>query len=333
MLRRLYIPVHVHTHYPPQMRRQSLPVNRTSLLSPSVGRSSSCTPTPHDPHSNISSPTSSSARSHASRKGGSVSPVPQRSRSRQRLLSEIGEEQPGSSSGDSDQIKQNQSDQSLSSPKVKEAGHHRQRSHSPRMSGRDAGGRGGERGGRGEGGQKKASKRSLRKKAPASEERHTEGSKVATEGAERSRKEKSQADIFERGYDDATVNANPMSSLPPKVRRSPLLLRRTSRDDMNVSKKEMGELHFGSSRSQRDRSLDRLRSPRISLKKKSNVPVEVTPPTPIGEAPPTLDGESNNTVDSDPVSTSTLSSFDDGISILNADSPPQLLLKGLEDPE
>jgi hypothetical protein len=60
--------------------------------------------------------------------------------------------------------------------------------------------------------------------------------------------------------------------------------------------------------------------------KRKNVPVEVTPPTPGSDGGRMM-------IEAEAISTSTLSSFDDGISILNTDSPPQLILKGLEDPE
>ena len=243
-----------------------------------------------------------------------MSPTPGRSRSRQRKLPEIGEEQHGTLSSD---LERRTSDQSSRSRALEGVQHHqRQRSHSPKISGRESGGSGQmEDRGRGRRGQK-ASKRSSQKK-PSSED-HEPIHKV-----------KSRGDVFERGYDDDPVDIGTFSPRPPKVRRSPLLLRRKSRDDLTVAsadKKEGKELQFGSSKASRDVSLDRMRSPRASLKRKEKLPVEVTPPTPVGEAPPTV-------IDSDPLSTSTLSSFDDGISILNTGSPPQLILKGLEDPE
>ena len=103
------------------------------------------------------------------------------------------------------------------------------------------------------------------------------------------RKVQSRGNVFERGYDDDPVDTGTFSPRPPNARRSPLLLRKKSRDDLSVAsadKKEVMELQFGSSKALRDLSLDRIRSPRASLKRKNNLPVEVTPPTPDGETPP-----------------------------------------------
>ena len=296
-----------------QKRHQSLPASHTGFLSPMTGRSR--TPTPQDPHSNISSPSSGSASLV-------TSPAPPRSRSRQRKLSEIDEEhQHGSSSGDSDQLRRKTSDQSLRSrtPDVGQQGQNQLRSHSPRVRDRERGRREHH---------KKSSKKSSRK-PPIDARNSPDSSDLIGQGVQ------SGGDIFERGYDDEVVDTSaasrPVSPHPPKSNknRSPLLLRRKSRDDIAIAssnkKDATKDLQFGTTKStKRDLSLDRMRSPRGSIKRK-NVPVEVTPPTPVGEA--------NKTIDSDPVSNSTLSSFDDGISILNTDSPPQLILKGLEDPE
>ena len=261
-----------------------------------------------------------------------MSPASGRSRSRQRKLPEIGEEQHGTSSGDLDQLKKQKPQQSLRSRTPESVQHHqRQRSHSPKISSRKNGGSGQredrDRGRRGQ----KSSKWSSREKL-SSEDGHIydpETNELPQESRKLIRKVQSRGDVFERGYDDDPVDTGTFSPRPPKARRSPLLLRKKSRDDLSVAsadKKEGRELQYGSSKSSRDLSLDRIRSPRASLKRKNNLPVEVTPPTPDGEAPP-------NIIDSDPVSTSTLSSFDDGISILNTESPPLLILKGLEDPE
>lgn len=316
-----------------QKRHQSLPATHAGFLSPMMGRSGSRTPTPQDPHSIISSPTSSSSLMTSPAPGRLVtSPAPRRSRSRQRKLPEIGEEQHGTSSSDLEQLKKQKSDQSLRSRTPESVQHHqRQRSHSPKISSREDGGSGQrEDRDRGRMGQK-SSRRSSRKKLSAEDGYiyDPEINDLPQESHRLVHKVQSRGDVFERGYDDDPVDTSTFSPRPPKARRSPLLLRKKSRDDLSVAsadKKEVKGLQFGSSKASRDLSLDRIRSPRASLKRKNNLPVEVTPPTPDGEAPPTA-------IDSDPVSTSTLSSFDDGISILNAGSPPQLILKGLEDPE
>ena len=279
------------------------------------------TPTPQDPHSNISSPSSGSASLV-------TSPAPPRSRSRQRKLSEIDEEdrQHGSSSGDSDQLRRKTSDQSLRSrtPDIGQQGQSQQRSRSPRVRDRE-----GERGRREW--RKKSSKKASGK-PPVDPRNLPENNEAIGQGL------RSGGDIFERGYDDEPVNtstttaARPISPHPPPKannNRSPLLLRRKSRDDLTVAsgnkRDPAKDLQFGSTKStKRDLSLDRMRSPRGSMKRK-NVPVEVTPPTPVGEG--------SKMIEADQISTSTLSSFDDGISILNTDSPPQLIMKGLEDPE
>ena len=300
-----------------QKRHHSLPVSHAGFLSPMTGRSR--TPTPQEPHSNISSPSSSSTI---------TSPAPPRSRSRQRKLSEIDEEdrQHGSSSGDSDQLRRKISDQSSRSrtPDVSQQGQNQQRSRSPRVRDRD-----GERGRRER--RKKSSKKASGK-PPIDTRNLPESNEAISQGL------RAGGDIFERGYDDEPVDtssstaARPISPYPPpKVNnnRSPLLLRRKSRDDLAVasgSKKDPAkDLQFGPTKStKRDLSLDRMRSPRGSIKRK-NVPVEVTPPTPVSEG--------SKMIEADAISTSTLSSFDDGISILNTESPPQLIMKGLEDPE
>ena len=314
-----------------QKRHQSLPATHTGFLSPMMGRSGSRTPTPLEPHSNITSPTPSSSVATSPAPGRTVmSPAPGRSRSRQRKLPEIGEEQ-GSSSSELEQLNRRTSDQPLRSltPEGVQK-HHRQRSHSPKVSGRDSSGNGPGGGRDRERRGQKPSKRSSRKKPVEDCHTYDPGLKnLSQESGETIHKMQSRGDIFERGYDDEPVDTGVSSPRPPKPRRSPLLLRKRSRDDLTVAsgdKKEVKELQFSSSKAQRDLSLDRVRSPRAPLKRKNNVPVEVTPPTPVGEAPPPF-------VDSDPVSTSTLSSFDDGISILNSDSPPQLIMKGLADPE
>ena len=328
----------------------SLPASHAGLLSPIIARSGSRTPTPQDPHSNVTSPTSITAAlmaGHAHQRGTN-SPTAGRSRSRQRKLPEIGEEQHrqqfgGPSPGEADQRRS--SDQSSDS-RTPEDGRHqmRQRSQSPLINGRREvrGGKGMDVRERGRNGQKR-SKRSQRKK-PAND-RAVPGAKNVSEEMESLQQAvSSRADIFERGYDDEPVDTRPISPRPisprpPKARQSPLLLRRRSRDDLiaaaSADKKDTKDLQFGVSKTKRDHSLDRTRSPRGSLKRKSNnVPVEVTPPTPVMEAPPSIaSGEANSTVDSDPVSTSTISSFDDGISILNTASPPQLIIKGLQDSE
>ena len=305
-----------------QKRHQSLPASHAGFLSPMTGRSR--TPTPQDPHSNISSPSSSSASLV-------TSPAPPRSRSRQRKLSEIDEEdrRQGSSSGDSDQLRRKTSDQSLRSrtPDVGHQGQNQQRSRSPRMRDRE-----GERGRRER--RKKSSKRASGK-PPVDPRNLPESNEAIGQGL------RSGGDIFERGYDDQPVDSSSTSTTsasrpisprpPPKVNnnRSPLLLRRNSRDDLAVTggnkKDPAKDLQSGSAKStKRDLSLDRMRLPRGSIKRK-NVPVEVTPPTPVGEG--------SKVIEADAISTSTLSSFDDGISILNTESPPQLIMKGLEDPE
>ena len=313
----------------------SLPATHAGLLSPAFGRPGSRTPTPQDSHSNVGSPTpgsSSSVTSHAYGRATS-SPTSGRSRSRQRKLTEIGEEEPhqqhGRSSGDSEQRRS--SDQPPG-PRAQEGvkHQHRQRSHSPHVSGREESrGGGGERNGQ----KNKPSKRSLRKKAQ--DDRSSAGTNNEPESGKSIPKSNARADIFERGYDNEQVDSRPISPRPPKARRSPLLLRRKSRDDLMapaVDKKDSKDLHFGP-KQKRDLSLDRVRSPKGSLKRKNNVPVEVTPPTPVREAPPIGAGDSNKTIEADPVSTSTISSFDDNISTLTAKSPPQLIMKELQDPE
>ena len=305
-----------------QKRHQSLPASHAGFLSPMSGRSR--TPTPQEPHSNISSPSSSSASLVTS-----PAPPP-RSRSRQRKLSEIGEEdrQHGSSSGDSDQLRRKTSDQSSRSktPDISQQGQAQQRSRSPRMRDRD-----GERGRRER--RKKSSKKTAGKPPLDSTRNIPESHEAISQGL------RSGGDIFERGYDDEPVDTSSSASRPisprqpPKANnnRSPLLLRRRrSRDDLTVasgSKKDPAkELQFGSAKpTKRDLSLDRMRSPGGSIRRR-NVPVEVTPPTPVSDG-------SRMMIEADAISTSTLSSFDDGISILNSESPPQLIMKGLEDPE
>lgn len=179
-------------------------------------------------------------------------------------------------------------------------------------------------------GHKKSSTRQSRRKSP--EDRHTyaSGANNLSETSEAVRHAQPGGDIFERGYDDEPVDTRTVSPRPLKSKTSPLLLRRKSRDDLIIAtsnKKDTTDLQFATTKPKRDLSLDRIRSPRALLKKKNTytVPVEVSPPTPVREP--------SKTIESDQVSTSTLSSFDDGISILTTDSPPQLIMKGLEDPE
>ena len=98
-----------------------------------------------------------------------MSPAPGRSR---RKLPEIGEEQHGTSSSDLGQLKKQKSDQSLRSRTPESVQHHQhQRSHSPKISSRENGGRGNredrDRGRRGQ----KSSKRGSRKKL-SSEDGH-----------------------------------------------------------------------------------------------------------------------------------------------------------------
>ena len=302
-----------------QKRHQSLPASHAGFLSPMSGRSR--TPTPQEPHSNVTSPSSSFA-----------SPAPPRSRSKQRKLSEIDEEdrQHGNSSGDSDQLRRKTSDQSSRSrtPDINQQGQgQQQRSHSPRVRERD-----GERGRRE---RRKKSSRKASGKPPIDTRNLPESNKAIGQGLQ------SGGDIFERGYDDepvdssssvSTTSSRPISPRPPHKannNRSPLLLRRNSRDDLAVAsgnkKDPAKDVQFGSKPTKRDLSLDRMRSPRGSMKRR-NLPVEVTPPTPVSDASKTM-------IEADAISSSTLSSFDDGISILNTDSPPQLIMKGLEDPE
>ena len=191
----------------------------------------------------------------------------------------------------------------------------------------------------GERGRRERRKKSSRKtsgKPPIDTRDLPESNKAIGQGLQ------SGGDIFERGYDDepvdssssvSTTSSRPISPRQPhkaNSNRSPLLLRRNSRDDLAVAsgnkKDPAKEMQFGSTKStKRDLSLDRMRSPRGSMKRR-NLPVEVTPPTPVSDASKTM-------IEADAISSSTLSSFDDGISILNTDSPPQLIMKGLEDPE
>ena len=309
------------TSFPFQKRHQSLPASHAGFLSPMPGRSR--TPTPQEPHSNISSPSASLV----------TSPAPPRSRSRQRKLSEIDEEdrQHGSSSGDSDQIKRrvtNQGSRPRTPDVVSQQGQNQQRSRSPRVRERD-----GERERRES--RKRSSKKTAAGKPPVDMRNLPEGNKAISQGF------RSGGDIFERGYDDEPVDTSssvsstsaanrPTSPHPPTKasnNRSPLLSRRKSRDDLTVAKKDPAkDLQFGSTRStKRDLSLDRMRSPRGSIRRR-NVPVEVTPPTPVSDGSRTM-------IEADAISSSTLSSFDDGISMLNTESPPQLIMKGLEDPE
>lgn len=207
-----------------------------------------------------------------------------------------------------------------------------QRSRSPRVRERD-----GERGRRE---RRKKSSRKTSGKPPIDTRNLPESNEAIGQGLQ------SGGDIFERGYDDEPVDSSssvsttatasssrPISPHPPHKannNRSPLLLRRKSRDDLIIAsgnkKDPAKDMQFGPTKStKRDLSLDRMRSPRGSIKRR-NLPVEVTPPTPVSDGSKTM-------IEADAISTSTLSSFDDGISILNTDSPPQLIMKGLEDPE
>ena len=174
-----------------QKRHQSLPASDAGFLSPMPGRSH--TPTPQEPHSNISSPSPSSASLV-------TSPAPPRSRSRQRKLLEIDEEdqQHGSSSGDSDQIRRrvtNQGSRPRMPDVISQQGQNQQRSHSPRVRERD-----GKRERRES--RKRSSKKIAAGKSPVDVRSLPEGNKAISQGF------RSDGDIFERGYDDEPVDTS-----------------------------------------------------------------------------------------------------------------------------